>query len=126
MEIEENDNEILKWLFLKRFGLALPEVEEKDDVDLNMDLIDLTKENDDEMEDDTTPLLVPIVKREPIEVVIPKRLRKSVQIEEKEAPENVIAAANNDTDMAEANSVNPIQTAEQIIAESDAVIAASQ
>jgi hypothetical protein len=70
MEVEEDENEILKRLFLKRFGRALPEVEREDDVDINMDLIDLTKE-DDEMETDTSPVLVPlpvVVKAEPIEI----------------------------------------------------------
>jgi hypothetical protein len=65
-----------------------------------------------------------------------KNLRKNVVIPEKEAPlaagtENVIA--DNDTDMAEANSVttvNPepvttVKTVEQVIAEIDAVIAAN-
>jgi hypothetical protein len=45
-----------------------------------------------------------------------KSLRKTAVIQEKEAPENVIATE--DTDMAEANSVN-IEMAEQVIAESD-------
>jgi hypothetical protein len=69
MEVED-DNKILKRLFLKRFGRALPEEEkEKDDVDLNMDLIDLTEEPD-EMEADPSPVLVPlpIIKTEQIEI----------------------------------------------------------
>jgi hypothetical protein len=50
MEVEDEDT-ILQRLFFKKFGRALPE-KEKDDVDdINMDLIDLTKE-DDEMEAD--------------------------------------------------------------------------
>jgi hypothetical protein len=64
MEVEENDNEILKRLFLKRFGRALPEADSVDDI--NMDLIDLTKEPDDEMEV-ATPIEV-IIKTEPIEI----------------------------------------------------------
>ncbi len=131
MKVEDEDA-LLQRLFFKRFGRALPEKEkEKDDVDLNMDLIDLTEETD-EMETDTMSVLVPIVKTEPVETadIVPKKLRKSIRIKEKEAPENVIAT--DDTDMAKANSVNPIesvnpiQTAEQIIAESNAAIEASR
>jgi hypothetical protein len=152
MEVEENDNEILKRLFLQKFGRALPEVEV--DVDLNMDLIDLTEEDDDEMEV-ATPIAVVVVKTESIETPIDdrrrssrlERLRKSEFIPEKEAPlaagtsvaENVIA--DNDTDMAEdvsnvntesGNIVEPLtaeeafEMAEQAIAESDAAIAANQ
>jgi hypothetical protein len=59
-----------------------------------MDLIDLTKEEDKEREDDTPSIQVPlpvVVKTEPIEVVaVRKSLRKSDVIPEKEAPENVI------------------------------------
>jgi hypothetical protein len=148
MEVEENDNETLKRLFLKRFGRALPEVEV--DVDLNMDLIDLTKD-DDEMEV-AVPAAVVVVKKESIEAPIDDRrrssrlerlgLRKSELIPEKEAPlaaGNVID--NNDSDMAEDVSVNPVESgntvepltadeafemAEQAIAESDAAIAANQ
>jgi hypothetical protein len=61
-----------------------------------------------------------------------KSLRKTNVIPEKEAPENVIA--DNDTDMAEANSVttvnpesvNTVKTVEQAIAETEAAIAANQ
>jgi hypothetical protein len=130
MEVEDEDT-ILERLFFKKYGRALPEKEkEKDDVDQIKFVIDLTDDTD-EMETDTTPVLVPIVKTEPIEITVPKSLRKSDVIPEKEAPENVIDT--NDTDMAEANSVNPIEDAsvnpietEQIIAESDAAIAASR
>jgi hypothetical protein len=164
----------------KRFGRALPDTEkekEKDEVNqINMDLIDLTKDDTEEMEDDTTPLLIPnqIVKTEPIEIAnvvnvvnvnkdsevaanqrrasrrleiielakalkaiteFGKSLRKKEVIPEKEAP---LAASNvindTDTDMAEANSVNPvesvpvntIETAEQALAETDAAIAANR
>jgi len=71
MEVEEED-EILQRLFFKKFGRALPEQPKKSDVDdIDMDLIDLTKD-DEEMEEDTTPILVPLpivaVKAEPIEI----------------------------------------------------------
>jgi hypothetical protein len=151
----EGDNETLKRLFLQRFGRALPEVE-VDDVDINMDLIDLTKEDDDEMEV-ATPAAVVVVKTEAPEAPIDDRrrssrlerrgLRKADVIQEKEAPlaagtsvaENVIADA--DADMAEdvstvntesGNIVEPLtaaeafEMAEAAIAESDAAIAANQ
>ena len=146
MEVEENENEIFKRLFLKRFGRALPEVEV--DVDLDMNLIDLTKDED-EMEVATSEAVV-VVKTEPIDDrrrssrLERRGLRKADVIQEKEAPlaaENVIA--DNDTDMAEDVSVNTVNTesgntvepltadeafemAEQAIAESDAAIAANQ
>jgi hypothetical protein len=156
MEVEENDNDILKRLFLQRFGRALPEV---DDVDLNMDLIDLTKEDDDEMEV-AAPAAVVVVKTETPETpetpeapsddrrrssrLERRGLRKSEAIPEKEAPENVIADA--DTDMAEDTSVGSVNAVESVnsvesepltaaeafemaeaaIAESDAAIAANQ
>jgi hypothetical protein len=65
MEVE-NDNEILQRLFFKKFGRALPE-KKSVDVDLDMNLIDLTKEHD---EMDATPTLAPvvIVKAELIEI----------------------------------------------------------
>jgi hypothetical protein len=121
MEVED-DNEILKRLFLKRFGRALPEVERNDVDDINMDLIDLTKEGDEEMEDDTTSVFVHlpivVVKTELTEVVevdaVLKTLQKTVQIEEKEAPENVIIKANNDTDMSEDRPIESINTVEQV------------
>jgi hypothetical protein len=118
-----------------------------DDIDKAMDLIDLTKEDDDEMEV-ATPTVV-VVKTESIETpeeapeatsddrrrssrLERRGLRKSETIPEKEAPaENVIA----DTDMAEdesGNTVEPLtadeafEMAEQAIAESDAAIAANQ
>jgi hypothetical protein len=66
MEVEDEDA-ILERLFFKKYGRALPEKEkekEKDEVDqINMNLIDLTQE-DDEMEV-ATPVVV--VKTEPIE-----------------------------------------------------------
>ena len=155
MEVE-GDNETLKRLFLKRFGRELPEREERNEVDDivgNMDLIDLTKEDDDEMEV-AAPNAVVVVKTESIEApeapIDDRRrssrlerasLRKNVVIQEKEAPlaagtsvaENVIADA--DADMAEdvsANTVEPLtaaeafEMAEAAIAESDAAIAANQ
>ena len=137
MEVEENENEIFKRLFLKRFGRELPEQErnEVDDMVDNMDLIDLTKEDDDEMEVAAPAAVVQVVvKTEAPEVPIDDRrrssrlerrgLRKSENIPEKEAPaENVIA--DNDTDMAEdvsANPVGPVKTYEQVMAEIDAAI----
>jgi hypothetical protein len=156
MEVE-GENEIFKRLFLKRFGRELPEQErnEVDEIVGNMDLIDLTKEDDeDEMEVATPVQAVVVVKTESIEAPIDDRrrssrlerlgnsLRKTDVIQEKEAPANVIA--DNDTDMAEdtyvesvnavgsVNAVEPLtsdeafEMAEQAIAESDAAIAANQ
>ncbi len=147
MEVED-DNEILKRLFLQRFGRALPEVE-VDDVDLDMNLIDLTKDED-EMEVATSEVqAVVVVKTEAPEAPeaapiddrrrssrlerLGKSLRKTDVIPEKEAPENVIA--DNDSDMAEYvsdNTIEPLtadeafEMAEQAIAESDAAIAENQ
>jgi hypothetical protein len=152
MEVED-DNEILKRLFLQKFGRVLPEVEVE--VDLNMDLIDLTKEDDDEMEVATPAAVVVVVKTESIETpetpeapeaapiddrrrssrLERRGLRKNDVIPDKEAPEVI---ADNDTDMAEDKSVESVNTvepltsdeafemAEQAIAESDAAIAANQ
>jgi hypothetical protein len=139
MEVE-NDNETLKRLFLQRFGRALPEVEV--DVDLNMDLIDLTKDED-EMEVATSEVVQVVVKKELIEApeapddrrrssrLERRGLRKADVIQEKEAPlaartsvaENVIA--DTDEDMAEdVSTVNPEsgKTFEQVMADIDAVI----
>jgi hypothetical protein len=150
MEVEENENEVFKRLFLKRFGHALPEPERSDVDDINtaMDLIDLTKE--DEMEVATSEVVQVVVKTEPIEAAeAPKApidnrrhssrlerasLRKNVVIPEKEAP---IAArdiiVDNDSNMSEDTSVNPesgnvntIEMDERAIAETDAAIAANQ
>jgi hypothetical protein len=152
MEVED-DNEILKRLFLQRFGRALPEVE-VDDVDLDMNLIDLTKDED-EMEVATSEVVQTVVVKTEAPEAAPiddrrrssrlerRSLRKSEAIPEKEAPladgtENVIADA--DTDMAEDTSVGSVNTvnsepltaaeafemAEAAIAESDAAIAANQ
>jgi hypothetical protein len=138
MEVEDEDT-LLQRLFFKRFGRALPEKEkekEKDDVDgIDMNLIDLTQE-DDEME---VAAPVVVVKTEPIEAAeapevaakqrrasrrlelielararkaiteFGKSLRKTEVIQEKEAPlaasSNVIA--DTDTNMSEDVSVNP-------------------
>ena len=140
MEVEDN-NEILKRLFLQKFGRALPEVEV--DVDLNMDLIDLTNDED-EMEV-ATPNVVVVVKTELIETpeaapIDDRRrssrlerasLRKTNVIQEKEAPlaaSNVIA--DTDTDMAEDTSVGSVNaesgntmTYEETMAAIDAAIA---
>ncbi len=155
MEVE-GDNEILKRLFLQRFGRALPELEKRNEVDdINMDLIDLTKEDDDdEMEVATPAAVVVVVKTEAPEAAptddrrrssrLERRgLRKTDVIPEKETQaENVIA--DTDTDMAEDKSVGSVnavesvnsvesltsdeafEMAEQAIAESDAAIAENQ
>jgi hypothetical protein len=125
MEVED-DNEILKRLFLQKFGRTLPELEKRNEVDEivgNMDLIDLTND-DDEMEVATPAAVVVVVKTESIETPeaapiddrrrssrLSRSLRKSEAIPEKEAPlaagaENVIADA--DTDMAEDTSVGSV------------------
>jgi hypothetical protein len=147
MEVEENDNDILKRLFLQRFGRALPEVEV--DVDLDMNLIDLTKEDDEDEMEVAAPNAVVVVKTESIETPETpetpdapvddrrrssrlERLRKTDVIPEKEAPaENVIT--DTDSDMAESgNTIEPLtaaeafEMAEAAIAESDAAIAANQ
>ena len=128
MEVED-DNEILKRLFLKKFGRELPEPEkernEVDDIVGNMDLIDLTND-DDEMEV-AAPATVVVVKTEAPEAApiddrrrssrLSRSLRKSEAIPEKEAPlaagaENVIADA--DTDMAEDTSVGSVNAVESV------------
>jgi hypothetical protein len=86
MEVEDEDA-LLQRLFFKRYGRALPETEtetekEKDnEVDQIKFVIDLTDDTE-EMEDDTTPLLIPnpVVKSEPIEAA--------------EAPETVVNVVN--------------------------------
>jgi hypothetical protein len=130
MEVE-GDNEILKRLFLQRFGRALPEPErnEVDDMVNNMDLIDLTKDED-EMEVATSEVVqaVVVVKTEAPEApeapiddrrrssrLERRGLRKNDVIPEKEAPlaastENVVA--DNDTDMAEDTSVESVNNTE--------------
>ena len=65
MEVE-GDNETLKRLFLQRFGRALPELERNEVDDINMDLIDLTKDED-EMEVATSEVVQVVVKKELIE-----------------------------------------------------------
>ncbi len=128
MEVEDN-NEILKRLFLQRFGRALPELERSsvDDINQAMDLIDLTKEDDEEMEV-ATPIVV-VVKTESIETpetpeaapiddrrrssrLERRGLRKSEVIPDKESPENVIA--DTDTDMAEDTSVGSVNAVESV------------
>jgi hypothetical protein len=171
MEVEDEDS-IHQRLFFKKYGRALPDETEKEkesDVDKINFVIDLTDDTE-EMEDDTTPPLVPIpvvkteapeapeiadvnvanvnnVTNESVNVAdvakrrsfrlerlelakarkaiteFGKSLRKTDVIQEKEAPENVIA--DNDTDMAEdvsANPVGPVKTYEQVMAEIDAAI----
>jgi hypothetical protein len=131
MEVEENDNDILKRLFLQRFGRALPEVEV--DVDLDMNLIDLTKEDDEDEMEVAAPNAVVVVKTESIETpetpeaaptddrrrssrLERRELRKTDVIQEKEAPlaagTSVIADA--DTDMAEDTSVGSVNAVESV------------
>jgi hypothetical protein len=143
MEVED-DNEVLKRLFLKKFGRELPEPEkernEVDDIVGNMDLIDLTE--GDEMEVATSEVVqaVVVVKTEapeaPEAAPIDDRrrssrlerasLRKTKVIQEKEAPlaaENVIA--DTDADMAEdVSTVNTEsgKTYDEIMADIDAAI----
>jgi hypothetical protein len=144
MEVE-GENEIFKRLFLKRFGRELPEQErnEVDEIVGNMDLIDLTND-DDEMEVATPAAVVVVVKTEAPETpetpetpmdgrrrssrLERASLRKTEVIQEKEAPlaagtENVIA--DTDEDMAEdVSNVNPEsgKTYEEIMADIDAAI----
>jgi hypothetical protein len=148
MEVED-DNEILKRLFLQKFGRTLPELEKRNEVDEivgNMDLIDLTND-DDEMEVATPAAVVVVVKTEAPEApetpetpetpmdgrrrssrLERASLRKTEVIQEKEAPlaagtENVIA--DTDEDMAEdVSNVNPEsgKTYEEIMADIDAAI----
>jgi hypothetical protein len=138
------------------------EKDEVDKINFVIDLTDDTEEMQDDITPPLVP--IPVVKTEPIEIVnvtdvtkrrsfrlerlelakarkaiteFGKSLRKSDFIPEKEAPlaagtENVIA--DNDTDMAEDESVNPVgsvnavesvntgKTVEQVIAEIDAAI----
>jgi hypothetical protein len=108
-------------------------------VDLDMNLIDLTKDED-EMEVATSEVVQVVVKTESIETpeapiddrrrssrLERRGLRKSEVIPEKEAPENVIA--DTDADMAEdvsanaVESVTPSMTYEQTMAAIDAAIA---
>jgi hypothetical protein len=125
MEVED-DNEILKRLFLQKFGRTLPELEKRNEVDDivgNMDLIDLTRDED-EMEVVTSNVApVVVVKTEAPEALIDDRrrssrlerrgLRKSEVIPDKEAPaENVIA--DTDTDMAEDTSVGSVNAVESV------------
>jgi hypothetical protein len=65
MEVEEEDT-LLQRLFFKKFGRALPK-KKSDEVDLDMDLKDLTKEQD---KMDAIPTLAPVdtVKKESIEI----------------------------------------------------------
>ena len=80
MEVEDEDA-LLQRLFFKKYGRALPdETEKESEVDQIKFVIDLTDDSE-EMEDDATPLLIPIpiVKTEPIE-----------------APENVANVTNAD------------------------------
>jgi hypothetical protein len=155
MEVE-GDNEILKRLFLQRFGRELPEPErnEVDDIVGNMDLIDLTQEDDDDEMEVATPAAVVVVVKTEVPEAAPvddrrrssrlerRSLRKSEAIPEKEAPlaAGTSVIADNDTDMAEdvsnvnteSDNIEPLtadeafEMAEQAIAESDAAIAANQ
>jgi hypothetical protein len=68
MEVEDEDA-MLERLFFKKYGRALPEREKEKDneVDQINFVIDLTDDTD-EMESDPTPVLIPVVKTEPIEI----------------------------------------------------------
>jgi hypothetical protein len=130
MEVEENENEIFKRLFLKRFGRELPEQERSDVDDINMNLIDLTKEDDEDEMEVATPAAVVVVKTEAPEApeaaptddrrrssrLERRGLRKNDVIQEKEAPlaagTSVIADA--DTDMAEDTSVGSVNAVESV------------
>jgi hypothetical protein len=68
MEVEDEDK-ILERLFFKKYGRALPDETEKDDVDNIKFVIDLTDEKDEEMEVATSNVVpVAVVKTEPIEI----------------------------------------------------------
>jgi hypothetical protein len=72
MEVEDEDA-LLQRLFFKKYGRALPDETEKEkesEVDQIKFVIDLTDDTD-EMESDPTPVLIPIVKKEPIESAEP-------------------------------------------------------
>jgi hypothetical protein len=123
--VVEDDNETLKRLFLKKFGRELPETERNEVDDIDMNLIDLTKDED-EMEVATSEVVQVVVKKEPIDDrrrssrLERASLRKTDVIQEKEAPlaagtsvaENVIADA--DTDMAEDTSVGSVNAVESV------------
>jgi hypothetical protein len=148
MEVEDEDA-MLERLFFKKYGRALPEKEKESDVDNIKFVIDLTDEDEMEVATSNNVPAVAVVKTEPIEIVanvinaakvaadrkerrelvkgrkaliaFGKTLRKSVQIPEKETPD-VVADSNVSADA----SVNPIESVEQTIAESEAAIAASE
>jgi hypothetical protein len=132
MEVED-DNEILKRLFLKKFGRELPETERNEVDDIDMNLIDLTKEDDEDEMEVAAPNAVVVVKTESIETpetpeaaptddrrrssrLERRELRKTDVIQEKEAPlaagTSVIADA--DTDMAEDTSVGSVNAVESV------------
>ena len=73
MEVEDEDI-LLQRLFFKKFGSELPE-KKSDDVDIGMDLKDLTKEQD-KMEAIPSLALVDIFKKESIK--IPKAIIQAV------------------------------------------------
>ncbi len=72
MEVEDKDK-LFQKLFFKKIGRALPK-KKSDDVDIGMDLKDLTKE---QYKMDAIPTLAPvdIVKKESIEIL--KKLRRN-------------------------------------------------
>jgi hypothetical protein len=68
----EDEDQLLRKLLLKKFGYALPEIRASSEVhNLNLNLIDLTNDDDKEMEAVATaaPVLVPtpVIKTAPIE-----------------------------------------------------------
>jgi hypothetical protein len=165
MEVEDEDAILERLFFKRfgRALPEEKEKEKENDVDNINFVIDLTDEKDeDEMEVATSEVPVAVVKTEPIEIAnvtnaakviadrkerrelvkarkaliaFGKTLRKSVQIQEKEAPtsENVVADSNVSADTS-VTTVNPesittdeaIEMAEKAIAESDVAIVANQ
>jgi hypothetical protein len=66
----EDEDQILRRLFLKSFGYPLPELKEKSEFDdINMNLIDLTGDDYEEMEATVAAPVPVVVKTEPIEIV---------------------------------------------------------
>jgi hypothetical protein len=149
MEVEDEDALLQRLFFKKYgCALPEKEKEKESDVDKINFVIDLTDDKE-EMEVETpTPVVVvktepieinsdpnasaaakviadrnerrELVKARKALIAFGKTLRKSVKIPEKEAPE-VLADSNvsADTSVKPVNSVNTIETAEQVIAESD-------
>jgi hypothetical protein len=151
MEVEDEDA-MLKRLFFKKYGRALPEPEKEKEVDINF-VIDLTDE--DEMEVATSEVVpVAVVKTEPIEVanvnnvnnvtgvadVAKLRQERRELVKGRKAliafgktlrksvqiPEKEAPEVSADSNVSADASVKPIESVEQTIAESEAAIAASE